>query len=462
VYRERREDEPFGKAWAKVRDAGGPWELLTGVSLLIDRIDDALDGFELLARGLDPDPKLWTSFLAEPGEIVEIDRVQHGVDQLNRVASHHAAVKLEPGTRPATSVIAVENTAGDSFRVNAGYELNGSDLNGTGNTVPARLRLDVAKDNLVGISDAWRASYASGLDSNEVRAGFTAPFRRFLIFLDAGYSESLAEVAPGVEMFTRDANASASLSYLLDRDRSRQTNLEASLSWRTGERFIEGVSLAPQVAAPVRIGFSESRAFGDTVKVSYGAGVSKGLNAFGATHDAAAIEPTAPRAQFVKVDGQVGFAKAIEGIGAARLDVNAQWSERPLYSDDQLVLGSVSTVRGFTNSAQRVDRGVVARAEFQPELRLASWLGDARERLTYLDEALSGLQPYLFSDYGAGRDLANREILERASIGAGLRYRHGRVNLDVSVGEPVFRSGGTKVKAWQAPEAYLTLSVRLL
>src|SRR5690606_26227842 len=145
------------------------------------------------------------------------------------------------------------------------------------------------------------------------------------------------------------------------------------------------------------------------------------------------------------------------------LDVSAQWSGDPLYSDDQLVLGSVSTVRGFTNSAVRVDAGAIARAELAPAIPFEAALGeDFAEGLLFLSEALPNLEPYVFADYGAGRDIASGETLARAGIGAGIRYRHGRITLDASLGQPVYRAGGAKPRDWRMPEAYLTLSVKLL
>lgn len=467
VYRENRGDEAlpvrerFGKAWTKVKEAQGPWSAVTAVSQLVDRLDDPIDDFQLLPRNLATDPKIWTSFITDSGEVVQIDAIQQGVDQINRVASGRSQVKLEPGEQPATSRVVVENNQEDSFRVNAGYELNGADINGSGKTIPSRFKLDVAKDNFIGINDAWRLSYAGGLDSNEVRGAFSMPFRRATFSFDAGYSESLSEVAPGVEMFSRDGTITSSLGYLLYRTRERQINLDTSLYWRNNERFINGVSLTPQTVTHARIGLAETRNF-ETMQLTYGVGIDHGFPILGAKADPADISPSTPRAEFLKLDGQVSLMKSLPEIGLLRVDVSGQWTDRPLYSDDQLVLGSVSSVRGFTNSAARVDRGVVIRCEFAPTLPTERLIGERKDNLVFLTEFLMAVQPYIFADYGLGRDIANHENLERAGVGAGLRYRHGRVNLDVSVGEPVYRAGGAKSKNWQAPEAYLTLSVKLL
>lgn len=467
IYRENRADEAlpmrerWSKAWSRLRDVQGLSSILTAISQLVERIDDPLDNFQILPRNIEPDPKVWTSFITASGDVVQIDTIQQGIDQINRVASSRSQIKLEPGEQAATSNVVVENNQDDSFRMNAGYELNGADINGSGKTIPNRFKVDLAKDNFIGVNDAWRISYAGGLDSNEVRGAFSLPFRRATFSLDAGYSESLTEVTPGVEMFSRDGTASASLGYMLYRARDRQINLDGSLYWRNNERSINGVSLTPQIVTHARIGVAETRTI-ETVQLTYGLGVDHGFPILGAAADPADIARSAPRAEFLKFDGQASLARSIANIGLLRIDLNAQWTNCPLYSDDQLVLGSVSTVRGFTNSAVRADRGFILRSEFAPALPVDEILGSHKEDWIFLAEAMQAMQPYLFADYGAGRDIANHENLERAGMGIGLRYRHGRVNLDVSVGEPVYRIGGAKPKSWQSPEAYLTLSVKLL
>jgi hemolysin activation/secretion protein len=62
----------------------------------VDRIDDPLDDFQILPRNFTTDPKIWTSFITDEGDIVQIDAIQQGIDQINRVASGRAQVKLEP------------------------------------------------------------------------------------------------------------------------------------------------------------------------------------------------------------------------------------------------------------------------------------------------------------------------------------------------------------------------------
>ena len=461
--------ERVGKNWAKVREAKGPWTLIAAISQFIDGLNAPLDRFQILPPSLVGQIKIWNSFITAEGDVVQIDDVQQGVDQINRVPSSHAEVKLTPGDAPATSTLIVDNNRIDAFRVFAGYEVNGSDLNGSNptTTVANRLRLDVAKDNLIGLNDAWRASYAGGIDTNEVRAAFAIPFRRFTLSLDAGYSESLSQVGSSSELFTRSGTVTTDLSYLLQRDHDKRTLLDASLTWRDNQRFLDGTQLAPQNVAYARLGATQIWAL-HGLQLSYGVGIDQGLSILGATPAPVPTLPSTPRPQFLKFDGQASLANTFANIGTLRVDLNGQWTGHPLYTDDQLVLGSVSTVRGFAHAVATVDRGVIVRLEFTPILPLDVLFGAKFSDAKLVDDAgllrdlLVSLQPYVFSDYGWGRDIANEANLQRSSIGTGLRYKQGRFNLDVSIAEPIFRAGGAKPKDWLTPEMFMTVSVRTL
>ncbi|MBB4017442.1 hemolysin activation/secretion protein [Chelatococcus caeni] len=464
TYREEAGDEalPLGerlsKAWGTVEEARGLWGVISGLSGLLDTLDDPLDRFQILDGASHPGLKPWFAFAIGPGDVLQLHDVQHGVDQINRVGSGHAEAKLEAGEAPATSNVVVVNRPADSFRLLAGYEINGADINGSGQTVANRLRLDLSKDNLIGISDAWQLSYAGGVDSNEVRAAASLPFRRFTFSFAAGYSESLTEIVPTVDLFSRSGTVTGGLSYALVKNADRLVAIDGSLQWRRSERFVNSAQLTPQALSVARLGLSETLFF-DKAQLSYGAGINRGLPVLGATKDAPDLPADAPHAQFWKLDAFAGFAKAVPDIGLLRLDLAAQFSPVPLYGDDEMTLGSSSTVRGFTNGAVKVDSGAVLRSEFAFAVPADAIIGDLKDDLVLAHEVLSALQPYVFADLGYGRNLAEGRNLARAGLGAGLRYRHGRLNLDASIAQPVYQRG---LKGPTTPEVYLTASFKLL
>lgn len=458
--------ERLGRAWEPVRDHKGPWGLINAISGLIDTIDDPLDHFQIIDGARHAHVKRWSALAFQPGEAVNVNEIQEGVDALNRVPSNHAEAKLVPGGQPATSHVEVINRRRNSFRLTAGYEVNGTDLNQSGSTVASRLRVDMAKDNLIGVNDAWSTSFASGIDSNEVRGRFSLPWQRFSFAIEGGYSEQLFPITRTAELFYQAGNASASASYLLERGRTRQTTVDASLGWRQIDRHINSQRLTPQKIAPARLGLSRIHHFEGSGKgllsgrqVSYGIGVSRGLTIWDATRDGPRAGPAAPRAQFWKLDAAAGFAQGLRDLGVLRIDVTGQWTARPLYQDEQMTLGSVSSVRGFTNTAAKVDRGVLVRSELALPVGGLMGRSDDKADPTFLNDMLRALQPYGFADGGHGRDLANARDLTRMSLGVGLRHAHGRTSFDLSVAYPVMERGAPRSP--RGPEIYFTLNSRL-
>lgn len=460
VYREEAADETFSAAVDRLKQSKGPWDFVKNVSGVVDTLDNWLDRFQLIPPETAGGLKAWLATPLDAGDALNLDRLQQGIDNLNKAASQKAAAKLEAGEAPGTSNIAITNPRQDAFRLSAGYEINGTSLNNTGNSTAKRLRFDLGKDNLIGINDQWSASYAGGIDSNEVRAAFALPVRWFLFAIDGGYSENLSALSKSAELFSQTYTGSASLSYLASRDKQQQTSFAGSLNWRHLERYINSAHLTPQTIAYARFGVSHQR-FYDDRQLVLTFGISRGLKILDATRDPAERDFTTPRAQFFKLDGGASYAHAIKGWGVFKADLTSQWTALPLYSDDQLTLGSISTVRGFARHPFKADRGVILRSEFASAVPVDLLLGRAKEDLTLLSEMLGGTQGFVFADFGHGRDLANRRDVSRGSIGGGLRYRHGRLTADMTIAKPVYQMGLAKDRDTLKPEFYLTVSSKL-
>ncbi|MEN3931769.1 ShlB/FhaC/HecB family hemolysin secretion/activation protein [Microvirga sp. W0021] len=460
IYNEPQTDESlpiserWSRGWKNVSEAKGVWGTLSAASRWLDTLDDPLDDFQLFNV---PGLRQWLSFEGSEGDVVHIDDVQRNADFMNRVPSNKAEAKFEAGSKPATSNVVYTNNRSDSFRIKVGYETNGAALNGTGSTVDRRMRVDIYKDNLIGLNDSWQTSLASGLSTNEATAAFSLPIRRFTLGLSGSYSESLSSLQSGVDLFTRTGIVTGSLSYNLERNKDIQSSIDTSLTWRRQDRHINDARLEDQRFSIARIGFSRTHLL-EGANFYYGLGFNKGLTIWNAIRDKHDITSSEPRAQFWKLDASTGFSKGFQDIGTFRIDLSGQWTDHPLYSDDQLTLGSSSSVRGFTSIAAKVDRGFVVRSEFSFVLPVDRILGDKKEDLLLAHEILTSAQPFVFIDYGYGRDLANKTDISRSGAGFGLRYNHGRLNFDIAYAHPIFETG-TKNK--RSPEIYLTASMKL-
>ena len=448
----------FRKSIENIQNAESLWQFSQAFSDLFQRLDDPLDRFQIVDGARHPGVKPALSFDLAEGDVLHLERLQQGIERINAVPSGRARASLEPGEAPATSRVVIENEPEDAFRVTAGYEHNAAELSGSGRTVTERIRLDIAKDNLIGLNDAWRTSLASGVNSNEASFGLTLPYRRAQFALNGAYSESYQQITPLAGLFSQTGTVSARVDYLLSRDADQQTRIDASLTWRVGERHINDLKLTPQRFAVARIGGSRTLFPGERRQLTFGGGVNRGLTWFGATRDPQRPAPDTPRAQFWKIDAFASYAHGFQRLGVWRSELTGQWSPTPLYSDDQATIGSGASVRGFAGSLAKVDTGAVWRNTFQFSIPPDVFLGERAEEGGFLVDVITATQPYLFVDAGYGRELANQRTVARAGAGLGLRYAHGRTTIDASIAYPLHDEGR---RLSRTPDISFSMSFKL-
>lgn len=459
IYRETKGDGGMPEAWRALKEAKGVGEFLSRVSELFDTLDNALDRFQLLDPKRVGDLKGRLAMPLEAGEAVDLEKIQQGIDQLNKAPSQKAAAKLEAGEKPGTSDVIVNVPRKDSFRLSAGYEINGASLNNTGDTTAKRLRLDIAKDNWLGINDTWSTSLAGGVNTNEVRGSVAVPYRWFTFSLDGGYSESLSPLNSYSELFSQTWTGAVNANWLAIRNKEQQTSLSGGLNWRLNRRFVNSIELTPQTITYARLGVTHIR-FWDDRQWVVSLGINQGLDLLDATRDPAVKDSTTPRAQFFKIDAASQYTQAFKGWGTWRLDVSGQWTPHPLYSDDQLVMGSITSIRGFTRLPFRADRGGIVRSEFATALPMEKF-PESLKAVPFLYDSLAGTQIYAYADFGMGRDIANRRDVSRGALGAGLRYHYGRLTAELMMAQPFHQKGIARNRDTYKPEFYATLTAKV-
>lgn len=84
--------------------------------------------------------------------ILNLQEIELGIDQMNRLSSNNAAVKLLPGS-VSSSIVAVENHPKNTSRINASYDNVGSSTTGE-----KRDTIGFAHDNLLHLNDSFSIS----------------------------------------------------------------------------------------------------------------------------------------------------------------------------------------------------------------------------------------------------------------------------------------------------------------
>ncbi|MDO5897880.1 ShlB/FhaC/HecB family hemolysin secretion/activation protein [Agrobacterium sp. Azo12] len=408
---------------ARAERIKSPETVLGRISAWFESLDDDLDNFTILG----PNVRIAVAKTVKPGDILTMDEVQNTVDSLNRVPSNKAKAELKPGEKPATSTVVIQNTIKDTFRLYAGYDtenVQGFDQ--------LRFGLTLEKDNLLGVNETWRATAKTGLYSNELSGAFAIPIGNLNFRLNGTWSDSLVNLSDLAEFYSTTRTFSAGGDWTLSAAKDHKLIADFDLQRRELLRYINGTPLTPQVLAQIRLGLSYSQYFGNS-SISGRAGGSFGLNAFGANEDFSDPTGTVPRAQFSKFEGSLSAEHVIPNIASLNSVLSGQFTNDVLYSDDQLTLGSRSSVRGYSGGNSKVDSGAIWRNEVG--FALSSFpLPSKEDHPVWLRDLTSRTNLYVFGDLGAGYDNANKRTPYRISAGAGVRYAASRLSFDVGYG----------------------------
>lgn len=358
--------------------------------------------------------KLYWAMAPDLDGVLNILDIEQAIDQINRVPSANAAMKLWPGRSAGTTRIDIQSEPQDEFR---GYIERSND--GDENTGKQKVRLGLEVDNVIGINDAWGLNYIGSKDTNALSLNMSFPFRRWSFNLSHAYSEYLSILPQNTDLFGQSNTSTAGIEYLLLRNGRMKIKWLNSITVRRSERHLLGVELTPQRQAPLRtaLNVSENKNWGF---YSAEAGFSYGTRYFGADHESGG--QGAPQNQFKKWDGR--FILSVPLVSGVNYQSNLAWqySDDILLSSEQINIGDKNTVRGYDEYMIAGDRGFYYRNDitFMPYMWLADGMRAYLAPLRYISfiTALdTGYAEYVTDDHyrrvtggGIGIGINHKEI----------------------------------------------------
>lgn len=370
--------------------------------------------------------QLKIAFPNAEGELFQLRDFEQGLDQMNRLASVEAILKLQPGEEPGGSYVIVQRVQEDRLRGYARLDNQGSESTGRN-----KLSFDLEVDDLFGANDAWTFGYSGSENTNALSINGSVPYGYWTFETELAYSEYLTPLNTLSELFGTSRTAGLKARYVAFRDQTRTTELSFGLRTRKSDRFINDVRLTPQNLSTFSLGVKHLR-LGEKARNSYDATLTFGTTLFGADKDAAGIGSDIPRAQFFKINAGWQRQGALGQAGTLVTDLRAQWSPHTLYGTEQLSLGSYSTVRGYEASVATGDMGVYMRNDLYLTPNIWTFLPEETASKVAIKT-----QTHLFLDMGITRDHA-RDVTEKAAgFGLGLSYYHKRFTLSGTVGVPL-------------------------
>lgn len=370
---------------------------------------------------------LGSAFPTKGGKPFNLRDFEQGLDQMNRLASVDATLRLQPGDSEGGSWVIVQRLQEDRFRGNLRFDTLGSEVNGRNG-----LSFDIAADDVIGVNDTWSMSLASTENTNALSVSGSAPWRYWTFGAELGYSEYLTPLSPFSELFGTTATATLSARYMMARGQYSTTEASFALNHRRSDRFINDSRLVPQRLTTFDVGFNHIR-LGETSRNYFDTTLSFGLTAFGANRDLSDPARDEPRAQFAKFLGGWQRQAGLLQIGTLVTDLRLQYSPYALYGSEQLALGSYSTVRGYADAQVSGDSGAYIRTDLY--LDAAVWTRILPEAMR--EDVAQRMQPLLFLDAGFAYDRASRKTTSAAGLGLGVSWHFDKVTASGIIGVPL-------------------------
>lgn len=385
-----------------------------------------------------------SAFPIKANDILNMEFLQQGIDNIKKRPSKNAAIKLQPGDQPGTSKIVISATEKKFWRFSAGthYTLY-KGVSTKSNDATIEL------DNILGLNDGWKLTLSGGENNNGLKTSVTAPLQWADFTLSSDYSEYLTVLTPTTELFGQSWDLTGNVDYTLFRSPNDKVIANFSFTKTKSDRYINNTHLTPQRFSVVELGIKYIKtmgAFSFTGQLE----VAKGLKIFNAISDPAVPKKSTPRAQFSLLKANANLTYVAKNIATLSSEWNFQWAPHALYSSQQMNLGGSSATRGASSAGMNVDMGITT------QQKIALQIGD--RAVKGLPNFLSKFEPYVFFDAALGKDIANNSKYYAASIGGGLKFDDQYFSFEAVVAKPIFLRG--VINASKATEFKLNASIK--
>lgn len=321
--------------------------------------------FDNLGGGLVTDAGTAWAFPESVGDVLRLPDLEQGVDQINRLRRNQAQIQILPGQSPGDSVVAIQNPYGSRFSYNAGIDNYGSSQTGT-----LRYRAGAEADNLIGLQESLALSYVGTNDSNAVVLSVAVPYG----FQTFSYTTSVSEyqqlISNTALLYGRTFSQILGWNDVLARSQAGRLSLDATLTKLSVQRDVNDIDLTPEDLTVARVALSDLwhfTAHDQPAALTTEVGIAQGLPWLAATHDTSGIDETDAHAQFSRLDWTATLQLPLGQLGPSawtyRGALTGQYSHDALFGNEQIYLGGMDTVRGFTQGNLSGDSGFYLRDE---------------------------------------------------------------------------------------------------
>jgi len=378
------------------------------------------------------------TFPTKEGAILNLRDIEQGLDQLHRLASNSAMMKIEPGENVGASNVLINNKKTSPFFLNLSIDNHGSEPTGK-----KQKSISVALDNPLTLNDYISITYKEALlkndkkpwqDNSSLSFSYVIPWGYNTFYLGKSNSsyQSTINASSGAQIKSNglSKNDYAQLERVVFRNQKNKVKLSFKGTRKKTKTYIAdqfiSVSSRKLSFADFDLNWSHQRSDGSIV---LNLGLSKGTRWFDAVVDPGDLALDMPRAQSIKYKFSLYstkyfsiFDKPVVWMAA----LTSQYSKDALYGSEQISIGGLYTIRGFQLQTLTGNTGFYLRNDLV---------------FTLPKKIINGtVKPYIAFDVGsvdAGSSAFDAGSL--AGTGIGLKYYLKNMSADFVYTQPVYK-----------------------
>lgn len=370
------------------------------------------------------------------GEVPDFNKAQAQLTALNRNPRRQVLPLVRQGTLPGTMDVDLKVDDSKPWRVSAGlnndYSADTRKLRGT---------VSLAHDNLWQLGHSASISFfGAPQDLNQtqvVSASYSAPLPGTDWSLEASAYKSDSNVATvgGTTVLGKGHSIGLKATYAPPPSGPWFHSFSVGVDFKDNKEALklkDTGDTVPLKYAPVTLSY---QGFRQGESSQYGVGVSlvAGTSSFfGYGSDWKAFDYKRYKASpsFMLLKADLNGTHTFEGGSQLAFRVNAQMTDKPLVSSEQIAAGGMNSVRGYLSAEATGDYGIVGSLEYRSK------------PLTWLGSAVENWRVYAFID--AARLRLKEPLPEQsarfalASVGVGTTFKIGQYLLGrVDIGYPL-------------------------
>ena len=321
------------------------------ISLGQDRVIDKMQKF--------------TAFGNIEGDVLDVNEINQGIYQINRLQSNRATMKIEPGSVDGESKILVENQKKFPLHATVGKDNLGNKFTGV-----QRANFSSTIDNLLFLNDALNLSYTANLhDDHSIKnlkafsSGISIPFKSNIFSYDFSRSEFKGTNAGSTTALVT-TGFSQQNKFGFDRVLFNKADLRisanSSLTSKSATSYQNGSKLSntERRLTILNLGFSASKYFNNGASLYFKPTYIRGLTALNAQKDQQNIPSTTAKAQFEAFKFYASASKKFTAIPLTfSTEMDSQFSKQTLFGSEQFAVGGYYSVRGFKENYISADSG---------------------------------------------------------------------------------------------------------